>query len=47
MSVTSAWSVLAALLANGARAAEIFEAVSDTTTDSPFYFQSRDILGVG
>ena len=44
---TSAGSVLAALLVNGARPAEIFEAVSENKTDSLFYFQSRDILGVG
>jgi len=44
---TSAGAVLAALLANGARPAEIFEAVSQDNVGSPFYFQSRDILGVG
>jgi NTE family protein len=44
---TSAGAVLAALLANGARPAEIFEAVSQDDVGSPFYFQSRDILGVG
>jgi NTE family protein len=38
--------VLAALLANGARPAKIFEAITEDTSDSPFYFQSRDILGV-
>jgi hypothetical protein len=44
--MTSAGSVLAALLANGAWPA-IFEAVSENKADSPFTFQSRDILGVG
>jgi NTE family protein len=39
--------VLAALLANGARPREIFEAVIRNQSSSPFYFQSRDILGVG
>src|SRR5271156_4503981 len=44
---TSAGAVLAALLANGARPREIFEAVIRDQSGSPFYFQSRDILGVG
>jgi len=44
---TSAGAILAALLANGTRPAEIFEAVSREKLDSPFYFQSHDILGVG
>jgi NTE family protein len=44
---TSAGAVLAALLANGARPREIFEAVIRDQSSSPFYFQSRDILGVG
>lgn len=44
---TSAGAVLSALLANGARPREIFEAVSRDQSGSPFYFQSRDILGVG
>lgn len=43
---TSAGAVLAALLANGARPAKIFEAITEDTSDSPFYLQSRDILGV-
>ena len=44
---TSAGAVLASLLANGARPREIFEAVIRDQSSSPFYFQSRDILGVG
>lgn len=43
---TSAGALLAALLANGARPAEILEAASQDRVSSPFYFQSRDILGV-
>ena len=43
---TSAGGVLAALLANGARPSKIFEAIIEDRSDSPFYFQSRDILGV-
>ena len=42
---TSAGGVLAALLANGARPGKIFEAITEDRSDSPFYFQSRDILG--
>jgi NTE family protein len=42
---TSAGAVLAALLANGARPREIFEAVIRDQSSSPFCFQSRDILG--
>jgi hypothetical protein len=38
--------VLAALLANGARAREIFKAIDEEQIGNPFYFQSRDILGV-
>src|SRR5258708_13018551 len=44
---TSAGAVLASLLANGARPREIFEAVIRDQSSSPFYFQSRAILGVG
>jgi predicted acylesterase/phospholipase RssA len=44
---TSAGAVLTALLANGARPREIFEAVIRDQSSSPFCFQSRDILGVG
>jgi NTE family protein len=44
---TSAGAVLAALLANGAHAAEIFAAMTRNDAESPFYFESRDILGVG
>jgi len=44
---TSAGAVLAALLANGAHAAEIFAAMTQNEAGSPFYFESRDILGVG
>jgi predicted acylesterase/phospholipase RssA len=43
---TSAGAVLAALLANGARAGEIFKAIDEEQIGNPFYFQSRDILGV-
>ena len=41
---TSAGAVLAALLANGAHAAEIFAAMTQNEAGSPFYFESRDIL---
>lgn len=44
---TSAGAVLAALLANAAHAAEIFAAMTQNEAGSPFYFESRDILGVG
>ncbi len=44
---TSAGAVLAALLANGAHAAEIFAAMTQNEAGSPIYFESRDILGVG
>ena len=44
---TSAGAVLAALLGNGAHAAEIFAAMTQNESGSPFYFESRDILGVG
>src|SRR5271156_2460094 len=44
---TSAGAVLAALLANGAHAAEIFAAMTQNEAGSPFNFESLDILGVG
>ena len=41
-------ALLAALLANAAHAAkEIFAAMTQNEAGSPFYFESRDILGVG
>jgi predicted acylesterase/phospholipase RssA len=42
---TSADGVLGALLADGARPSKIFEAIIEDRSDSPFYFQSLDILG--
>jgi NTE family protein len=44
---TSAGSVLASLLANGASPRDIFQALSDDKKDSPFFFEGRDIIGVG
>lgn len=43
---TSAGSVLAALLANGARPREIFDAISQERKHNPLYFSETDILGI-
>ncbi len=43
---TSAGSVLAALLANGAKPAEIYEAIATDSTDKAFFFTPREILGI-